>query len=286
MPFWDNLQTLVSYAADANGSRAVSPRWLLRRESAINRRFRQTARVETREDGEWQRIEINGQAFYWPRKAPVESLVTLAGELQLPMHPHQYLWGATRIRSGDVVLDIGACEGGFSCKASQVGARVIAVEPSAVMQEAIRRLYAEAEVAGPEIAPVLLGNKGQQQLHFLDDARNPGHSRICASPVEGSYPVRLTTLDSLCDELALDRLDFLKCDAEGAEMDIIEGGLQAIDRLRPKIAFCTYHRDDHFLEISRRLRGLGYSIQGKGFHRVGARLRVLMLHAVHPEGRR
>ena len=46
--------------------------------------------------------------------------------------------------------------------------------------------------------------------------------------------IDLTTLDAVCEDLS--RLDFVKLDIEGAEMDALRGGAQALRRFRPVIA--------------------------------------------------
>ncbi len=48
-------------------------------------------------------------------------------------------------------------------------------------------------------------------------------------------PVEVDTLDGLCTRLDLTRLDFLKIDVEGAELHVLEGGREAVDRFRPTI---------------------------------------------------
>jgi hypothetical protein len=41
--------------------------------------------------------------------------------------------------------------------------------------------------------------------------------------------------------LALDRVDFLKADIEGAERHALTGAADTIRRFVPKMAICTYH---------------------------------------------
>jgi len=47
--------------------------------------------------------------------------------------------------------------------------------------------------------------------------------------------VRTTTLDAYAKERGLSRFDFLKCDVEGAEMQVLNGGSETIRRFRPTI---------------------------------------------------
>jgi FkbM family methyltransferase len=250
--------------------------WLVRSQSRLNGRFVRQAVVSVEDDDQTGRkVVVDGQIYVWPRHADVGGLLTLISELTTPYHPHQYLWGSTKLSSGDVCLDIGACEGAFSAQASALGAVVICVEPSRMMAAVIRRLYELRGLPSPWIESVGLGSKAGEAA-FNDDGNNPGASSVASS---GGYRVRIETLDDLVGRLNLDRLDFIKCDAEGMDLEIIRSGPNTLRRLRPKVAITTYHDASHFQEIKKFLCGLGYQVAGKGFHRVGNRFRVVMLHA-------
>jgi FkbM family methyltransferase len=47
--------------------------------------------------------------------------------------------------------------------------------------------------------------------------------------------VQVETLDGLCERAELTRLDFIKIDVEGAELLVLEGGQQAIEKFRPAL---------------------------------------------------
>lgn len=47
--------------------------------------------------------------------------------------------------------------------------------------------------------------------------------------------MQVETLDSLCRQNALARLDFVKIDVEGAELQVLEGGDEVIHQWRPSI---------------------------------------------------
>jgi FkbM family methyltransferase len=256
----------------------VPPYWLLVRPSLLNRRFKARAHVEVELEGELQRVTVNGARFVWPREAPVSALLDLIAELKLPYHPNQYLWGQTRIHGNDVVIDIGACEGGFAAQAAERGAQVIAVEPSRIMAVIIRSLFSLRRLPAPVVVGCLLGQT-HDWLHFTDNTSNPGASRVARKAQSGSYPVEVITLDGLVERLGLDRVDFIKCDAEGADVEIIKSGPELLRRFHPRLALSTYHGDADYRELHSFLRSFGYRIRGKGFQNVNGRYRVVMLHA-------
>jgi FkbM family methyltransferase len=256
----------------------VSWTWLFRRPSILDRKFRKTAAIRIRKGDSFQEVIINGELFLWPPGAVIDSLLQIVSELQTPNHPNQYLWGPTTVSAGDTVLDIGACEGSFAARTACLGAKVIAVEPSKTMSEIMRRMFEIRGLPEPQIANHLLGSEACT-LHFIENEANPGKSRVVPKPTADSYPVEVLTLDQLVDSLGLKKLDFIKCDAEGADVDIIKSGAETLQRFRPKLALCTYHRDNDYYELHHFLREFGYRIRGKGFLHAPTKFRVVMLHA-------
>ena len=73
----------------------------------------------------------------------------------------------------------------------------------------------------------------------------------------------ITTLDLIVASLNIQRLDFIKCDVEGAELSVIQGGLESIRKFLPIIYIELYHgwcekfdyRPDDVMEL---LKNCGY----------------------------
>jgi FkbM family methyltransferase len=266
---------IMRYTFDPRPSKRVSPYWLFRSQSALNNKFAQTATVRSTAEGNWSRIEVNDVPYYWPASAPRSGLLQIVAELSMLNHPHQYLWGHTKLEPGDICIDVGACEGGFAAEAAALGASVVGVEPSRIMQEGIELLCRERQVRGVKIVGALLGE--QNGMAWYDDnANNPGGSRLSN---HRGYEVPIMSLDRLVEEQRLPRLNFIKCDAEGMDAEILRSGRRVLSRFRPKIAVTTYHNREDFEVIRGYLLELGYRVKGKGFLRSGNELRVTMLHA-------
>ena len=77
------------------------------------------------------------------------------------------------------------------------------------------------------------------------------HDHITSRPtlfnMEGiphSVTVPVKPLDSIIEELDLERVDFIKMDIEGAERQALAGSAATIRRFQPRMAVCTYHMDD------------------------------------------
>jgi len=63
--------------------------------------------------------------------------------------------------------------------------------------------------------------------------------------------VKALKIDTIVEELGLEKVDFIKMDIEGAEIDALLGAEQTIKRFKPKLAICTYHRPTDSEEIKK-----------------------------------
>ena len=256
--------------------------WVFRTSKKCDRRFAlkhawSFQNVAT--DDKFQYVTINKQAFVWPKNAPISSLIQLLSELLQTDHPHHYDIEPTRIGAGDIVLDIGACEGAFSAAVATKGAEIILIEPSLSMGDVINRLFELRNLPAPRIFQCLLG-ENEKVSNFLDDSDNPGRSGVVERPVKSSYPVRTITLDEFARTNLPRGLTYIKCDAEGSDARILMSGRQTIKKYKPKIAVTTYHNVADYGTISNFLESLGYRCSGKGLLLSGNAFRTVMLHGV------
>jgi hypothetical protein len=78
----------------------------------------------------------------------------------------------------------------------------------------------------------------------------------------GSLPVPVQSLPDLVSRYGLTRLDFVKMDIEGAEIEAIEGAGSVLSTLKPKFAIASYHRRNGrptAETLERLFREVGYS---------------------------
>jgi FkbM family methyltransferase len=166
-----------------------------------------------------------------------------------------------RIEPHDIVIDAGACWGETSLQfAHDAGPMgwVVAFEftPNNLL------VYWRNIDLNPELkhhihlveAPIWKASG--QRLHFVD--WGPG-SRITEddrkySAYEGL--VETTTIDDTADRLELARVNFIKMDIEGAELDALQGGERTLRKHRPKLAISLYHNPEDIETIPRYLVGL------------------------------
>lgn len=141
------------------------------------------------------------------------------------------------IRPGDVVVDAGANIGYTALKYAQAGAaRVYAFEPvsrlfrrlEAIQDEVIRPMH--MALGDQDMTAEILLSTGHAQGNSLSPEMVDLFPDVFAGDaVKESVTVR--RLDGVFDE---ERLDFLKIDVEGFEMELLRGATGTLDRLPPR----------------------------------------------------
>ena len=82
--------------------------------------------------------------------------------------------------------------------------------------------------------------------------------------------VQVTTLDELVKELNLQRVDYIKMDAEGSDLNILKGAIKVLIRYFPVLSIACYHADPSGIpyvdKVVKYLRSIGYKcITEKGY---------------------
>jgi FkbM family methyltransferase len=68
-------------------------------------------------------------------------------------------------------------------------------------------------------------------------------------------------LDDFVREHEIERVDFIKMDIEGSELNALKGAEQVLRTFRPKLAICLYHNPSDFLTIPEFINSLGLSYE-------------------------
>lgn len=137
------------------------------------------------------------------------------------------------IRPGMTVVDIGAHIGYYTRFFSHWvgrGGRVLAFEPNPENFAVLQRNLAGTKYANVELFPMAVSAQdGVLPLYV-----SPGHSNHSLlagyTPGQDVIEVKTTTLDSFLAARGGARVDFLKCDAEGAEPLVLAGMRETIAR--------------------------------------------------------
>ena len=164
---------------------------------------------------------------------------------------------------GDIVIDAGGCFGDtalyFAQKVGKEGeVHVFEFIPDNIAT--FKKNIALNEVLEPAIKLVSnpLWSSSGQQVFYLSNG--PG-SRVSMNEFEGYTNKTITlSIDDYRNSENLSRIDFIKMDIEGAELNALKGAEETIKQFKPKLAIALYHSTAEFESIPRYINelNLGY----------------------------
>lgn len=176
--------------------------------------------------------------------------------------------GVVEAEKGDVVIDAGAFVGDtalyFAQKIGKSG-KVYAFEPIKEIIELARQNIAENNTESIiEIVPYALSDT-TKILYFTNTSSNS--KAIDFENIENNINVELAksvkksdlmeigavSLDNFVEERNINKVDFLKADLQGADVDFVKGALKTIARDAPKCGLTVYHKRDDFITIPKLL---------------------------------
>jgi FkbM family methyltransferase len=168
-----------------------------------------------------------------------------------------------RVARDDVVIDVGSNVGMFTVKAAREsgeGGLVVSVEPHPTAFQLLRNNIAKNGLNNVRTVGAALGSKiGEANLVFAPRSTvGTFYDSILHSQERDGATVRVITLDSLVDSLRLETVDFLKIDVEGAEIDVLRGGLNLLSRGGVRRVVVETHGDELVKETTEFLTQLGY----------------------------
>jgi FkbM family methyltransferase len=144
------------------------------------------------------------------------------------------------VANGDVVADIGANVGVYTNELSlAVGAhgKVFSFEPVSNNYDILAALVVKAGLNNVSPYRVAIGSTlAECEIVIPEMSGFTGYYWAhIAQPQDGGRRevVRMTTLDDLHRDQVFERLNFIKCDVEGGELDVIMGGLEIIRSQAP-----------------------------------------------------
>ena len=159
--------------------------------------------------------------------------------------PNEFVFLGEVLSRGSVFIDIGANEGFYTIYAARRVARegrVIAMEPSPRELHRLQQNIAINRLENVVVDRRAVGRqRGTATLHVADAEHNGqntlgdfGHNGVTA--IE-HIQVNLVDLDSLVAEHALARVDVVKMDVEGSELEVLSGAEDVLHKFRPIILF-------------------------------------------------
>ena len=157
------------------------------------------------------------------RRGWAKRLLRLAAQFGVP--------DLAAIGPGDIVIDIGANVGEFALACAARGARVQSIEGDPTVFACLSRNIADQPLI---TAHQMVVWHSEEELTFFS-APEQADSSVIADPNDARYSpikVRAVPLDMLAERGGWGDIALLKCDAEGAEPEVLRGAAAVLARCR------------------------------------------------------
>jgi FkbM family methyltransferase len=182
------------------------------------------------------------------------------------------------VSAGSYCIDVGANVGPVTLALARrvdASGRVLAIEPGPPYVARLRRnLQSNPRLADRVVIRQAGISDAEGSLLWRPDPNHPfnaGLSQVHRTAVPGEVAVPVTTLDAAVAQQGWERVDFIKIDGEGMELEVLRGAQGTLKSLRPVVLFETLEifRPGHlaingvadvFAEIEAFLRGLNYRL--------------------------
>lgn len=170
------------------------------------------------------------------------------------------------LRPGMVFYDLGANFGFFSLIAARLvgqGGKVYAFEADPVVALLLREHVERNRLSNVRVVTMAVwSSTGTIAFERADFSQTPDHGwgRVVSTPAIGERTLALpsTALDDFAPSESPP--DLIKCDVEGAELEVFRGAQRLLASRRP-LLLCEVHSDQNAARIEEILAGLNYSLR-------------------------
>ena len=180
-------------------------------------------------------------------RAAIEGLLTSKlSDYRFAPEPQYFLDGFTP-NAGDIAIDGGAYDGATSAAFANLGAQVFAFEMDAAnFQNCLARVGQNPNITLENLG---LSDKESEELYSSKAAGSKKDS-------QGDILGKFIDLDTYVARKNLPRVDYIKLDIEGAELDMLHGAAKTITRCKPKMAVSAYHKWEDLWTLATYIKSL------------------------------
>jgi FkbM family methyltransferase len=129
-----------------------------------------------------------------------------------------------------VAIDVGAHLGSFTLLLARYAKTVAAVEPDPRAVGILASAISANRLSNVVVFPYACSSSDGKKLSLK--LKGGGKSCIVLSP-GGHVTVKTITIDTIVEALRLEKVDFLKVDVEGHELEVLRGAQNTLSKYRP-----------------------------------------------------
>lgn len=186
------------------------------------------------------------------------------------------------IEKGAWCADIGAHLGYYTLELSRLAGptgKVVAVEPMPKFNETLARLIRRKKATNIELLQVALGGDSEyveMGIPRVDNTKKFAYARVMKHSGHLEYIESVKVKNESGDALfyKLPRLDFIKCDVEGLEVQVFASMKETLTKHQP-ILLCELASKEERTAFFELVRPLGYAT----FHLLNGKLHPLDVHS-------
>ncbi len=178
--------------------------------------------------------------------------------------------------AGATILDIGAHIGLFSAIAAKIAGehgKIFAFEPTPVTVPVLHQTIRINEL-GNMVNPInqAMGGEVGKTIFFVSDNEADNSNSLVSYKQDRNLKgveVDVNTIDNFVMSKKLSKVNFIKIDAEGAEYDVLRGGVEVFKKYKPYCILAIHpepieKKGDKLEDIYDLLESLRYNITYKG----------------------
>lgn len=183
----------------------------------------------------------------------------------LPINDHIYTRKTYNriheIQKDDVIIDVGAHVGVFTLRAARraVNGLVIAVEPHPTNYKFLTENVRFNKLKNVITLNLALSNyEGVANLY--ESKEQSGMHSIILRRSDKFVKVSVKTLDKMVEELKIEKVDMIKIDVEGAELDVLKGAEDTLKKNNVHLAIESAHTPTGAQGLSKFLQDRGFKV--------------------------
>lgn len=143
------------------------------------------------------------------------------------------------VKNNDVIFDIGANIGWYSIHLSKklIGAKIYSFEPIPETFSKLKKNIELNSIKNISLVNIPLSNKVQNLTFYYSPSATGASSSVNISEENDIKKLDCVTdtIDYFVTNNRIEKIDFIKCDVEGSELFVFQGGMESIKRHSPII---------------------------------------------------